>query len=405
MHLPSANLRRVQFPRRHPCLVPPLQPLGSASLNRHSMKTFRQTAQITRSVSAIGLGALLLASAARAEPTEPARATAHKLVESALQLMSAERYTEACRKLEASQRLDPEIETKYHLAECYEKLGRTASAWAIFSEVAEAAEKAGDAEQERMAREQVTATIPHLSYVTVAVPEPVAGLVVRRDGRAMASATWGVAVPVDPGTHSIEATAPHKKPWKTMIAVGKDGGSLDVQIPELEEAPAKPVTEAAPAAKPTTAPKPSTKGTRQPGAKPPVPPGATGKPGPPTGPTVPARAAAASGSRQRTWALISAGAGVIGLGIGTALVISAKNAYSDANRYCDASNRCTDPTGVSLRDTAISRADLANIPLGIGLAGLGLGAVLWSTAPSARATPPRTGLAVAPTAMLFRGSF
>jgi len=63
-------------------------------------------------------------------------ATAESLFNEALALLERKMPAEACPKLEASQRFDPGVGTLLYLADCYQQLGRTASAWATFREAA-----------------------------------------------------------------------------------------------------------------------------------------------------------------------------------------------------------------------------------------------------------------------------
>ncbi|MBL8743281.1 MAG: hypothetical protein JNK04_19355, partial [Myxococcales bacterium] len=72
-----------------------------------------------------------------------AKPAAEALFESAKQRMEAGDYAGACAKFDASQSLDPAIGTLLHLGDCYERIGRTASAWAAFLEAASLAEAAG----------------------------------------------------------------------------------------------------------------------------------------------------------------------------------------------------------------------------------------------------------------------
>ena len=53
----------------------------------------------------------------------------------------------ACEKLAKSQSLDPGMGTQYRLAECYEKLGRLASAYEQYTAVADAAKAAKKADR------------------------------------------------------------------------------------------------------------------------------------------------------------------------------------------------------------------------------------------------------------------
>jgi tetratricopeptide (TPR) repeat protein len=167
---------------------------------------------------------------------QDARAQAEALFQEARQLMSAGDYAAACPKLEASQHLDPAVGTLLNLADCYEKNGRTTSAWAEFLHAANEAHKVGDDRRERAARERAIAIEPRLSKLTVTV-EPAAalrGLELERDGDAIEHGMWGVALPVDPGEHTIVARAPGRRPWKTVVDVPANQGATTVEIPTLE---------------------------------------------------------------------------------------------------------------------------------------------------------------------------
>ncbi len=321
-----------------------------------------------------GVAGLLWNTPAFSEPSAMDRAAAQRLFDAALFDLEKGNATEACPKLEESQRLDPAMGTQFNLADCYEKLGRTASAWVNFTEVADAALKSGEAERERVARERAQAVSQRLSYLTITVLTPVEGLVVKRDGTELGRGLWGVETPVDPGVHQLVVTAPHKKNYETRVDVPREGGRAQVTIPALEDAP---TAAAAPA-----------------DAAPVVP------PGPPPPPTT-----TSDGSNQRIWALVSAGAGVVAVGVGTALLVSAQSKYSDSERYCDGQNQCSDRKGVTLREDAISLADWATLPLGLGVVGLGVGTWLWFTAPSSPKEGPVASLTVSPGGWAISGRF
>src|SRR4051794_17555175 len=93
--------------------------------------------------------ALLFAAASGASRDVNAQGRAEKaaaaqvLFDDAMQLVKKGKATEACPKLEESQRLDPAMATQFRLAECYQQTGRIASAWSVFIEVADSAKQAG----------------------------------------------------------------------------------------------------------------------------------------------------------------------------------------------------------------------------------------------------------------------
>src|SRR6185436_18837086 len=66
-------------------------------------------------------------------------------------------------------------------------------------------------------------------------PSEIAGLTVKRDGAPTGVSSLGIAIPVDPGEHAIEAGAPGYKTWNGKITVGKDGDQKTIAIPALEK--------------------------------------------------------------------------------------------------------------------------------------------------------------------------
>ena len=111
---------------------------------------------------------------ARAQGEGERAAAAQALFDEAMRLMKAEQTAAACPKLEESQRLDPGMGTEFRLAECYEKVGKLASAWAKFVSVADSAAVARLSERETVARQRAQALVPRLSKLVISVPREVA---------------------------------------------------------------------------------------------------------------------------------------------------------------------------------------------------------------------------------------
>ena len=62
------------------------------------------------------------------------KAAAEALFDEGKRLFLDKKFAEACPRFEASERIDPGIGTLLFLADCYENVGRVASAWATFRE-------------------------------------------------------------------------------------------------------------------------------------------------------------------------------------------------------------------------------------------------------------------------------
>ena len=298
---------------------------------------------------------LLVARVASAEPASD-KVAAEALFDDARQLMKDGRYDLACPKLEASQRLDAGVGTLLHLADCYQRAGRLASAWATWREASAAARAAGQSDRERKAKEKADALEPLLPRLSIVVHATANGLTVTRDGQPVASTVWGSAVPVDPGTHEVAASAPGRRSWSKKVAIDK-AQKLDLEIPELEEErTVGPVAIAAP--EPSRAPTP-----------------VRIEEGP-------------YWSRQRVLGAGLAGVGVILAGVGTWFGLRTSSTWSDVEAQCP-NGRCAEASGKSLADDARVYGNVSTasfVAAGVFLAG---GAVVLFTA-------KRTTIEIAP---------
>src|SRR5688572_1601938 len=91
------------------------------------------------------------------------KAAAEALFREGMKLSKQGNHAQACPKLEESQRLEPSLGVQYYLADCFEKIGRTASAWANFVEVANKARLSGETAKEQTARKRAEELEPKLS--------------------------------------------------------------------------------------------------------------------------------------------------------------------------------------------------------------------------------------------------
>jgi tetratricopeptide (TPR) repeat protein len=75
-------------------------------------------------------------------------------------------------------------------------------------------------------------------------------------------------------------------------------------------------------------------------------------------------------------AIVAGSVGLVGVGVGVAFGITAKNDLEESERYCDG-NQCISQRGVDAAKSATRAADVATIGFSVGGALLALGTVLW----------------------------
>jgi len=323
---------------------------------------------LVASFVAVGLVSLAPLGAKAQEQSDVA-ATA--LFDQGRKLMQQGKYADACPKLAESERLAPSGGTLLNLADCYEHTGQTASAWAAWKDAAARANAAGKSDVEKRALARAAALEPNLAKLAISVDaaSDVPGLEVKRDGVKVGHAEFGVPIPVDPGTHEIDATAPNKQPFSGKVDVAPKQANATLSVTLVD----------APQAAPTPAPAPATA---------PVPTPAT----PTASPATPEQPAS-TWSGQKTAALVVGGVGLVGIGVGSAFGLIAKSKNDQALQNCRTSTLCTQQ-GLNLTDDAKSAATVSTIAFVAGGVALAGGIVLWLTAPSS--TPSTTGLRFVP---------
>jgi hypothetical protein len=284
------------------------------------------------------------------------QAAAEALFKQGRDLMNAGRFAEACPMLAESERLDPAAGTLLNLATCYERNGQLASAWATYKDAATAAQRADQQERAQLARRkagELETKLPTLTIVvSTAADRP--DLQIKRDGDTVGRPAWGAAIPIDPGAHTIEATAAGHKPWHGQVSVEGAGVQSSIEVPPLEIEPA-------------IAPGP---------VVPPSPPPADGAVRP-----EPAIMGRSGGSGQRAVAVALGSVGLAGVVVGAVFGGIARSDNNDAKGHCLIDSAC-DAQGMSSTASAQHAATASTIAFTAGGVLAATGVVLYLTAPS-----------------------
>jgi len=264
-----------------------------------------------------------LPSIARADPSAADKALAQSLFKDGRTLLNAGKTAEACAKFQESDKLDPEIGTHLNLALCHETLGKTASAWVEFGEVADQADRIHDDERSKFAHQHVQDLEKKIARVRLHVDHPAPGMSVKIDAQTIAQGGWSAAVPLDPGAHDVRAEAPGKQAFSQRIDVPQ---TTDVTIPEL------------------------------------------------AAPSAPLAVEKKSSSSLRTVGFITAGAGIAGIAVGSIFGVLTISQNGTANDNCPM-DRCTQK-GVDAGNAASTFATVSTIAFIAGGALLAGGTVL-----------------------------
>jgi len=211
----------------------------------------------THACVAIAIAGLVGVTESRAEPTDADRALATQLFREGKALLDQKNYGAACPKLEESERLDPGGGTILNLAVCHLGQGRLATAWTELHVALGMARRDNRDDRIEVATRLIPDVEGRLSGVTIVVPSEadVPGLEIRRDGTVVGRAAWGTLIPLDPGEHVFEATAPGRIGWRADVSIKGEAERRTVPVSVLEMAPLpSPPTNAPPVVTPMPTP-------------------------------------------------------------------------------------------------------------------------------------------------------
>lgn len=287
----------------------------------------------------------LLPSAARADDHDPVAAEA--LFREGRKAADAGDLPTACAKFAESQRLDPTPGTLLNLGDCEERTNKLANAWQHFNQLYDTL--APNDDRRPLARSRadgVAARVPKLRIVLAPGAPP--NTHVERDGAMLSDATLSIAIPVNPGPHTIVVHSPDRVDATSNVTLAEG------ELRELTVSPGAPAPKAQPV---VIAPAPVT-------------------PFPPPSPD----------KSRRMIGIVVGSAGLLVAGVGAGFGIAALSTEHQSAATCSG-NVCTDQHGIDLHERAKTQAIVSDVLISTGIVAVAVGVVLFLTAPKARVAP------------------
>jgi hypothetical protein len=182
-----------------------------------------------------------------------------------------------------------------------------------------------------MARQRTAALEPRLSTLTLSLEKQPTPIEIKRDGVVMGPASRDTELPIDPGEHRIEATAPGKAPFVTTIRVGPDQDHERLVVPILSDMAS----------------------------------GAAGT-----------KVETATSYPLRTAGFVVGGAGVLGVAVGGVFGLQAILKNNTSKDGCGDDNVCTTRESKAARDDARAAGNISTVAFAAGAVLLGAGAAM-----------------------------
>lgn len=273
-------------------------------------------------------------------------------------LQQQKNYAEACPAFEESFKEDPAIGAMLNVARCYEEWGKLVTALESYQEAYKLARGTKD-ERAPQIKDLVEELEKKVPVVIVTLPKgrlAPPGLVVTLDGTELAAEQLDEPLRVESGAHTI-VTRSDETEEQTMEITAIAGKKMTVElvIDAKKESDEEPVVVARKKKK------------------------------------APAEASA-PGRTRRLLGMGVGGAGVVAMGVATFVALDARSDYRAAfDGNCDPDSLQCTPGASKTTNDARSRANVATVIGGIGLAAVVTGAVLYFSAPEGKRKKEKRG--------------
>jgi hypothetical protein len=158
-------------------------------------------------------------------------AQAEVLFKEGKELMGANKFAEACQRLAASYKLDPQPNTQLLQGLCYTKLGKTASAYNAFIDASSALPKGSGPQQ--YATDQAKALETQLLKVRVKFQPTIPQRVAMRfddDAKTRDKDFADIDIALDPGEHDLFVTAPGKHDYTKHFKLDTSSSPHDLIV-------------------------------------------------------------------------------------------------------------------------------------------------------------------------------
>jgi hypothetical protein len=187
-------------------------------------------------------------------PTDAQVQAARELFVAAEQDEDAKRWNDALEKLRRVAQVRLTAGVRYHVALCEENVGELLSALSDYTLAENQAKRENAQDVLALVGPRLSKLNGRVPRLTLHVEADPSDIEVRLDGVVVLKAMWGVAIPVDPGAHKIDATAAGFVPFaRTVPMAERDNTLVEVAVTVRSAAtPAPPVPTPQPATTPST---------------------------------------------------------------------------------------------------------------------------------------------------------